>query len=100
MVIRLDHIRPDVQALAKSTSTGQGKLRARYCITVLKKSMAKEAEKTIILCSENQINDGNVEIKPTSDAPIPIETKRAGSAQQIKVLKEVNKLKNGRRIAL
>ena len=100
MVIRFDQIRPVVQARAKSISTGQGILRARYCITVLKKSMANETEKTKILCSETQIKAGNVDTNPTNVAPIPIETKSAGSAQQIKVLKDVNKLKKGMRIAL
>ena len=39
------------------------------------------------------MRDGNVETSPTIVAPNPIETKRAGRAQQISVLIEVNKLK-------
>jgi hypothetical protein len=89
-----------VQARANSGSIGHGKLRARYCISELKKIMVKEATKTKILCSETQISAGKLEVNPTSVAPSPNETNRAGSAQQTKVLKEVNKLKNGRKIAL
>lgn len=40
------------------------------------------------------MREGKVETNPTIVAPSPIETNRAGSAQQISVLIEVNKLKN------
>lgn len=56
--------------------------------------MIKDPANTGSLFSESQISDGNVETSPTIVAPSPIETKRAGSAQQISVLIEVNKLKN------
>ena len=38
---------------------------------------------------------GKIVTKPTNDAPIPSETNNAGKAQQIKVLRLVNKLKDG-----
>lgn len=56
--------------------------------------MINDPAKTGSLFSESQISDGNVETNPTIVAPNPIETNRAGSAQQISVLIEVNKLKN------
>ena len=100
MVILFDHTRPIVHARASSGSRGHGRLRARYCNNALIKSITNEAEKTKTLCSETQTNCGKVETNPTRVAPIPRDTKRAGRAQQIKVLKEVNKLKKGRRIVL
>ena len=56
--------------------------------------MTNEDPKTKSLFSDNQINEGKVETNPTIVAPRPIETKSAGRAQQIKVLIDVNKLKN------
>ena len=40
------------------------------------------------------MSEGKVDTKPTIVAPRPIETKRAGSAQQMRVLMEVNNPKN------
>jgi hypothetical protein len=62
--------------------------------------MIKDKVKTRILCSETMTNEGKVETSPIRVAPIPSETKRAGRAQQMRVLKEVNKLKNGMSSAL
>ena len=56
--------------------------------------MMNDPAKTGSLCSDNQMSDGKVVTNPTIVAPNPIETKSAGSAQQISVLIEVNKLKN------
>ena len=56
--------------------------------------MINDPAKTDSLFSESQISEGKVETNPTIVAPNPIETNRAGSAQQISVLMEVNKLKN------
>lgn len=96
-IIRLDHSRPTVQARACSGSMGQGKCRARNCIHTLSASMVPETPKTRDLFSERIMSDGNVDTRPTSVAPIPNETSKAGRAQQISVLNEVNKLKKGRR---
>jgi len=56
--------------------------------------MINEPANTGSLFSESQISEGKVETNPTMVAPSPMETNRAGSAQQISVLIEVNKLKN------
>lgn len=50
-----------------------------------------EVPKTRDLFSLIQINCGTFEISPVNAAPMPIETRRAGNAQQINVLKEENK---------
>ena len=50
---------------------------------------------TNILYLDKKINCGKLEIIPANVAPAPIDTKRAGKAQQISVLKLVNKLVNG-----
>lgn len=92
--MRFDHILADVQARASSGSIGQGKKRARYCMYTLALNMMNDPEKTGSLFSDNQISDGKVETNPTIVAPRPIDTNSAGSAQQISVLIEVNKLKN------
>lgn len=60
----------------------------------LKLIIINEPRKTGNLFSESQINSGKVETNPTIVAPSPIETNKAGSAQQISVLIDVNKLKN------
>lgn len=56
--------------------------------------MRNEPEKTSNLFSDAQTSCGKVVTNPTIDAPRPIETNSAGNAQQIKVLADVNKLKN------
>lgn len=56
--------------------------------------MINEPANTGSLFSDSQIKEGKVETNPTMVAPSPMETSRAGSAQQISVLIEVNKLKN------
>lgn len=49
----------------------------------------KEPEKTKTLCSDIAIKNGKFETRPTIVAPNPMETNKAGSAQQISVLIEV-----------
>ena len=49
----------------------------------------------IVLYFDNTINKGKLDIKPAKTAPAPIATTRDGNAQQIKVPKLVNKLKEG-----
>ncbi len=49
----------------------------------------------IVLYFDNTINKGKLDIKPAKTAPAPIATNRDGNAQQIKVPKLVNKLKEG-----
>ena len=51
--------------------------------------MMKDNENTNSLFSESQMRLGNVETSPTIVAPSPTETKRAGRAQQMRVLIEV-----------
>jgi hypothetical protein len=57
-------------------------------------SMIKEPLKTNNLFSDNQIKEGNAETNPTIVAPKPMDTRRAGSAQQTNVLIEVKRPKN------
>lgn len=52
------------------------------------------------LFSDNQIRAGKFEAKPAIIAPKPRLTKSAGSAQHIKVLKEVKRLKKGKSFLL
>ena len=51
--------------------------------------------KICILYLDIIIINGNADTKLAKDAPIPIDIKNAGKAQQIKVLKLVNKLNDG-----
>ncbi len=51
--------------------------------------------KISILYLDINIIHGNADTKLAKDAPIPIDINNAGKAQQIKVLKLVNKLKDG-----
>ncbi len=87
-----------MHARANSGSIGQGNLRARHCTKALKASMKNDSVKIKFLCSETHISAGKVDTNPTRVAPIPRETRSAGSAQQIKVLNEVNKLRKGTKI--
>lgn len=54
-------------------------------------SMIPEKINKPTLCSESQMSCGNVLTSPITAAPAPIETSKAGNAQQNKVLKEPNK---------
>lgn len=55
--------------------------------------MMKETIKTIFLFSDIQMSPGTLETNPTKVAPKPNETKSAGRAQQMSVLKEVKSVK-------
>ena len=49
----------------------------------------------MLLYFDSTINKGKLDIKPAKTAPAPIATNSDGNAQQIKVPKLVNKLKEG-----
>ena len=49
----------------------------------------------MLLYFDSTINKGKLDTKPAKTAPAPIATNRDGNAQQIKVPKLVNKLKEG-----
>lgn len=78
-------------------SIGQGALRFIHSISPF---MARATPATINicnLCSDTQISAGNCEASPARTAPKPRLTSKAGRAQQMRVLIEVNndkKLKN------
>ena len=59
----------------------------------LRASRPPATPKTNPLFSESQISCGTAETVAARAAPIPIETRSAGIAQQIRVLKEVNRVR-------
>jgi len=90
ILILIDHFLLAVQARAKSGSIGHGAFRFVKIRSALPKIIKPETLKTRILFSESQTICGNTPINPANAAPIPIETKRLGSAQQIMVPKDEN----------
>lgn len=84
-----------LQAAACAGSAGQGALRFFHCKTPAVASMMPATAKTAPLCADSQISCGTVLTRPAKAAPAPKVTNRAGSAQQIKVLTLVMRLKPG-----
>lgn len=62
-------------------------------MTALRPRSEPATMKTNVLCSEIQINWGTVLTVAATAAPIPIDTNKAGSAQQINVLNEVKSVR-------
>lgn len=54
----------------------------------------------LTLYCENATNQGAADTMPASAAPAPIVTSKAGRAQQISVLSDVNRLKDGASVCL
>jgi hypothetical protein len=87
------NFRPLIQASRCSGSIGHGAFLFHHSISPLIRNKAAATENTKTLFSENQISWGTVEISPANVAPSPIVTNSAGKAQQIRVLKEVKRLR-------
>jgi len=88
---RIVHFRLVLQAKAFLGSIGQGAFLFVYVMNALKVIIKPETEKTKSLFSDNQTICGKAPTSPAKVAPIPKETRRAGSAQQKIVPVEVNK---------
>ena len=80
-----------MHAYACFLSAGHGMNLERYCIIPEIISIINAPINIGILYIEKIINCGNIEISELSAAPAPIETNRAGSAQQNIVPVLVNK---------
>ena len=91
---------PIKQAFLSSGSNGQGAFRFLHSHSPFPASMTAAKIKTCGLCSEIQIRPGILVAKPASTAPIPKLTNKAGRAQQIKVLAELNKVRKVKKLFL
>ncbi len=82
-------------AIALSASIGQGALRFCHCIQVDNASNTPAMAKIQTLCSDNAVIHGTALTNPAKTAPIPRDTNKAGSAQQISVPMLVKRLNVG-----
>jgi hypothetical protein len=81
--------------LAFIGSAGHGAFLLCHNKTPLNTIKIPEIVNKMVLYFDSTINKGKLDIKPAKTAPAPIATNRDGNAQQIKVPKLVNKLKEG-----
>jgi len=81
--------------LAFIGSAGHGASLLYHNKTPLNTIKIPEIVNKMVLYFDSTISKGKLDIKPAKTAPAPIATNRDGNAQQIKVPKLVNKLKEG-----